>query len=161
MLRNMYPINQVILGGDSMFSNMEDIDMQIQRMEAYRNRLQQLKSMQAQSQPTKLVWDEIDLIVSPMSEEQKSRLLHDAEYVENYNRVQDIVQAELLNLVKAKIESTPEGRELLQNQLKIVKRLKNKIIDDTNREMEMFKKFREFSKGHPGITYEEFIKENM
>ena len=157
----MYPINQVILGGDSMFSNMEDIDMQIQRMEAYRNRLQQLKSMQAQSQPTKLVWDEIDLIVSPMSEEQKSRLLHDAEYVENYNRVQDIVQAELLNLVKAKIESTPEGRELLQNQLKIVKRLKNKIIDDTNREMEMFKKFREFSKGHPGITYEEFIKENM
>ena len=157
----MYPINQVILGGDSMFSNMDDIDMQIQRMEAYRNRLQQLKSMQSQSQPTKLIWDDIDVLISPMSEEQRSRLLQDEEYVENYNRVQNIVQNELLNLVKAKIESTPEGKELLQNQLKIVKRLKNKIIDDTNREMEMFKRFREFSKGHPGVTYEEFIKENM
>lgn len=157
----MYPINQVILGGDSMFSNMDDIDMQIQRMEAYRNKLQQLKSMQAQSQPTKLIWDDIDALISPMSEEQKGRLLQDEEYVENYNRVQNIVQNELLNLVKAKIESTPEGKELLQNQLKIVKRLKNKIIDDTNREMEMFKRFREFSKVHPGVTYEEFIKENM
>jgi hypothetical protein len=157
----MYPINQVILGGDSMFSNMDDIDMQIQRMEAYRNKLQQLKSMQAQSQPTKLIWDDIDALISPMSEEQKGRLLQDEEYVENYNRVQNIVQNELLNLVKVKIESTPEGKELLQNQLKIVKRLKNKIIDDTNREMEMFKRFREFSKGHPGVTYEEFIKENM
>ena len=58
----MYPINQVILGGDSMFSNMDDIDMQIQRMEAYRNKLQQLKSMQAQSQPTKLIWDDIDAL---------------------------------------------------------------------------------------------------
>ena len=157
----MYPVNQVILGGDSMFSNMDDIDMQIQRMEAYRNRLQQLKSMQAQSQPTKLIWDDIDALISPMSEEQKSRLLQDEEYVENYNKVQNIVQNELLNLVKGKIESTPEGKELLQNQLKIVKRLKNKIIDDTNREMEMFKRFREFSKVHPGVTYEEFIKENM
>ena len=157
----MYPVNQVILGGDSMFSNMDDIDMQIQRMEAYRNRLQQLKSMQSQSQPTKLIWDDIDALISPMSEEQKSRLLQDEEYVENYNKVQNIVQNELLNLVKGKIESTPEGKELLQNQLKIVKRLKNKIIDDTNREMEMFKRFREFSKGHPGVTYEEFIKENM
>jgi hypothetical protein len=140
---------------------MDDIDMQIQRMEAYRNKLQQLKSMQAQSQPTKLIWDDIDALISPMSEEQKGRLLQDEEYVENYNRVQNIVQNELLNLVKVKIESTPEGKELLQNQLKIVKRLKNKIIDDTNREMEMFKRFREFSKGHPGVTYEEFIKENM
>lgn len=40
----MYPVNQVILGGDSMFSNIDDIDLQIQKMEAYRNRLHQLKT---------------------------------------------------------------------------------------------------------------------
>ena len=34
-------------------------------------------------------------------------------------------------------------------------------IDETNREMEMFRKFREFSKQHPEVTYEEFIKANM
>lgn len=43
----------------------------------------------------------------------------------------------------------------------IVRSLKSKIIQDTNREMEMFRKFREFSKAHPEVTYDEFIKANM
>lgn len=155
----MYPVNQVILGGDSIFSNVEDIDMQIQRMEAYRNKLKQLQSIQPQQ--AKPIWDEIDLVVSPMTDEQKGRLLQDEDYVENYNKIQTMVQTEILNLVKGRIENTPEGKELLQNQLKIVKKLKSKIINDTNREMEMFMKFKEYSKTNPGITYEEFIKANL
>lgn len=155
----MYPVNQVILGGDSMFSNVEDIDMQIQRMEAYRNKLKQLQAIQPQQ--SKLIWDEIDSVVSPMTDEQKGRLLQDEDYVENYNKIQTMVQTEILNLVKGRIENMPEGKELLQNQLKIVKRLKSKIINDTNREMEMFMKFKEYSKTNPGITYEEFIKANL
>lgn len=155
----MYPVNQVILGGDSIFSNVEDIDMQIQRMEAYKNKLKQLQAVQPQQ--SKLIWDEIDSVVSPMTDEQKGRLLQDEDYVENYNKIQTMVQTEILNLVKGRIENMPEGKELLQNQLKIVKRLKSKIINDTNREMEMFIKFKEYSKTNPGITYEEFIKANL
>ena len=160
----MYPVNQVILGGESMFNNLDDIDMQIQRMEAYRQKLKQLRESQQQPQSVQqrqLVWDEIDAEIAPMSNEQKSRLLQDADYVDTYNELQSIVQSELLNLVKGKIESTERGKELLSKQLKIVKRLKTKIIDDTNREMELFKKFKEYSKEHPNASYEEFIKENM
>ena len=160
----MYPVNQVILGGESMFNNLDDIDMQIQRMEAYRQKLKQLRESQQQPQPVQqrqLVWDEIDAEIAPMSNEQKSRLLQDADYVDTYNELQSIVQSELLNLVKGRIESTERGKELLSKQLKIVKRLKTKIIDDTNREMELFKKFREYSKEHPNASYEEFIKENI
>lgn len=73
----------------------------------------------------------------------------------------NMVQAEILSLVKGRIEAAPEGKELLQRQLKIVRSLKSKIIQDTNREMEMFRKFREFSKAHPEVTYDEFIKANM
>ena len=160
----MYPVNQVILGGESMFNNLDDIDMQIQRMEAYRQKLKQLRESQQQPQPIQqkqLVWDEIDAEIAPMSNEQKSRLLQDADYVDTYNELQSIVQSELLNLVKGRIESTERGKELLSKQLKIVKRLKTKIIDDTNREMELFKKFKEYSKEHPNASYEEFIKENI
>ena len=96
-----------------------------------------------------------------MNNEQKNRLLQDADYVDTYNELQSIVQSELLNLVNVKIESTARGKELLSKQLKIVKRLKTKIIDDTNREMELFKKFKEYSKEHPNASYEEFIKENI
>ena len=162
----MLPVNQFILGGDSMLnSNLDDIDSQIQRMELYRQRLKQLKeqSQSNQTQPSQksIIWDQIDQEINPMTDEQKNRLLQDQEYITNYNELQNLVQMELLNLVKAKIENTDRGQELLKNQLKRVKQLKSKIIDDTNREMQLFKKFQEDSKSHTGITYEEFLKENI
>lgn len=157
----MYPVNQVILGGESMFNNIDDIDLQIQKMEAYRQRLKQLKESQPQSTQKRLIWDDIDLELSPMSIEQKNKLLQDSDYVDTYNQLQSMVQSELLNLVKAKIENTEVGKELLEKQLKIVKKLKGKIIEDTNREMELFRKFKEFSKVHPDTSYEEFIKNNL
>ena len=152
----MYPVNQVILGGDSMFnSNLDDLDVQIQRMEAYRQKLKQLKESQQQQPIQKsLIWDQIDAEITPMSSEQKNRLLNNADYVDTYNELQSIVQVELLNLVKAKIENTEKGKELLSKQLKIVKKLKTKIIEDTDREMELFKKFKEYSKKHPDTSYD-------
>ena len=159
----MYPVNQVILGGESMFNSIDDIDTQIQKMEAYRQKLKQLKdSQQIQSQPQKAyIGEQIDAEINPMSSEQRNRLLQDSEYMEIYNELQTIVQLELLNLVKTKIESTERGKELLTKQLKTVKKLKTKIIEDTNREMEMFKKFKEYSKLHPNTSYDEFIKDNI
>ena len=154
------PINQVFLGGDP-YHTLDDIDIQIQNMENYRNKLQQLKALQSQQTPVKLIWDDIDAEVRPMTDEQKKRMFDDAEYMETYVKLNEMVQNELLNLVKAKIENTSEGKELLSQQLKTVKRLKNDIINETNREMEMFKRFKEFSKLNPGVTYEEFIKASM
>lgn len=158
------PLNQFILGGDSMFSNnLDDIDTQIQRMEAYRQRLKQIKESQQiqNSQPQRLIWDEIDSEITPMSNEQKNRLLQDQDYTSIYTELQSMVQSELLNLVKAKIEGSERGKDLLQKQLKIVRKLKTKIIEDTDREMEMFKRFKEYSKEHPNTSYDEFIKETM
>ena len=158
------PLNQFILGGDSMFSNnLDDIDTQIQKMELYRQRLKQIKESQQiqNSQPQRLIWDEIDSEITPMSSEQKNRLLQDQDYTSIYTELQSMVQSELLNLVKAKIEGSERGKDLLQKQLKIVRKLKTKIIEDTDREMEMFKKFKEYSKEHPNTSYDEFIKETM
>lgn len=154
----MYPTNQIILGGDSMFNSIDDIDLQIQRMESYKQKLKQLQGVQ---KPQRLIWDDIDFEVNPMSEEQKLRLLQDPEYAEIYNELQIMVQNEILNLVKARIESTERGKDLLSKQLRTVRKLKNKIISDTNKEMELFTKFKEYSKNNPNVTYEEFIKANI
>lgn len=154
-----YPINQVFLGSDPMMGgSLDDLDAQIRKIEVYRNKLRQ---MQSQQQPQKLIWDEIDAEIIPMTEEQKARLLQDPEYAEVYTDLQSIVQSEILNLVKSKIESTERGKDLLSKQLKIVRKLKNKIISETNREMELFNRFREYSKQHPDVTYEDFIKANL
>ena len=153
------PINQVILGGDSMFNSLDDIDIQIQNMENYRKRLQQLKAVQMS--PEKLIWNDIDVEINPMTNEQRMLLFQNEEYAQTYNRIQELVQLELLNLVKVKIENNPEGKELLNKQLKLVKQLKGKIIEDTNREMDLFKRFKEYSREHPEVTYDEFLKANL
>ena len=166
----MIPVNQVILGGDPLLGGSvlgNSLDEQLQLLEKYKQNLEAAKQMKQQAQavqqvvPQKLIWDDIDTEIEPMTDEQKSRLLQDEDYMETYTKIQSMVNAEILNLVKGRIESTPEGKELLSHQLKTVRRLKGKIIDETNREMEMFRKFREFSKQHPEATYEEFIKASM
>lgn len=166
----MIPVNQVILGGDPLLGGSvlgNSLDDQLQLLEKYKQNLEAAKQMKQQAQsvqqpvPQKLIWDDIDAEVEPMTDEQKGRLLQDEDYVETYTKIQSMVNAEILNLVKGRIESTPEGKELLSHQLKTVKRLKSKIIDETNREMEMFRRFREYSKQHPGVTYDEFIKASM
>lgn len=164
----MMPINQVILGGDPLLSNSivgNNLEEQIQLLEKYKQNLELAKQtkQQLQIQPTqqKLIWDEIDSEIQPMSEEQRMMLFQDEDYTDLYNRLQILVQQELLNLVKSRIESIPEGKELLVQQLKSVKKLKTRIINDTNKEMEMFRKFKEYSKNNPEVTYDEFIKASM
>lgn len=167
----MIPINQVILGGgDPLLGNSmvgNSLDEQLQLIEKYKQNLEAAKQLRQQVQPVqqpvpqRMIWDEIDAEINPMTDEQKTRMLQDEDYVDTYTKIQGMVQAEILNLVKGRIEATPEGKELLQRQLKVVKKLKGKIIQETNREMEMFRKFREFSKTHPEVTYEEFIKASM
>lgn len=162
----MVPINQVIVGGDPLLGNSivgNNIEEQLRLLEKYKQNLEVAKQVQQNIQPKnqKLIWDDIDIEVTSLSEEQKEKLFLDEDYQEVYSKLQLLVQSELLNLVKGKIESTNEGKELLQNQLKLVKKLKTKIIQETNKEIETFKKFREFSKNNPGITYEDFIKHNI
>ena len=166
----MIPVNQVILGGgDPLLGSSvvgNSLDEQLQLIEKYKQNLEAAKQLRQQTQPIqqpaqRLIWDEVDAEITPMTDEQKAMLLQDEDYVDTYTKIQTMVQNEILNLVKSRIENTPEGKELLQSQLKIVKKLKGKIIQETNREMEMFRKFREFSKTHPEVTYEEFIKASM
>lgn len=165
----MGPVN-MFLGADPLLNTSANLEEQLKIAEAYQQRLKALQGAQSRTQSQqmqqpqeyqRLIWDEIDDEVAPMSTEQKNRLFQDTDYIEIYNELQALVQTEILNLVKGRIEGTEKGKELLSSQLKIVKKLKTKIISDTNKEMEMFRKFREFSKANPGITYEEFIKANM
>lgn len=48
-------------------------------------------------------------------------LLNNQDYVNNYNALQSMVQAEVLNLVRGKIEASADGKHLLEEQLKLVK----------------------------------------
>ena len=47
---------------------------------------------------------------------------------------------------------------LLENQLKHIRDKKKQIVDASNKEMELFKKFQIAVQVNPNLTYAEFIK---
>lgn len=156
----MVPFSQINIGGDPLLNTQGfNIEEQLRQLEMRKQSLESLKQLNPQAMPTSLIWNEIDAEVRVLSQEQLQKLFENEDYVRIYVRIQELVNAEILNLVKPRIESTPEGKQLLQEQLNLVRKMKPKIVEDTNRDMELFKRFREFSKTNPDVTYEDFIKQ--
>jgi hypothetical protein len=156
----MVPFSQINIGGDPLLNTQGfNIEEQLRQLEMRKQSLESLKQLNPQAMPTSLIWNEIDAEVKVLSQEQLQKLFENEDYVRIYVRIQELVNAEILNLVKPRIESTPEGKQLLQEQLNLVRKMKPKIVEDTNRDMELFKRFREFSKTNPDVTYEDFIKQ--
>lgn len=119
-------MNQFILGGGDPVLAGTQIDEQIQLLEGQKQLLmarqrqmqqgaivQQQQQLGQQPQVAQVsLWDSIDAEVEPLTNEQRQLLLSNEEYVNNYNALQNMVQVEVLNLVRAKIENSEEGRNL-------------------------------------------------
>lgn len=147
----MIPVTQFILGNsDPLLYPSEkmtnSIDEQIAFLqsqkqainEAYRrNAIPNANNGTTQNQqvPTQGIWDAIDAEIAPLTQEQQNMLLSNQDYVNNYNALQSMVQAEVLNLVRGKIEASADGKHLLEEQLKLVKLLKSKIVEVTNKDV--------------------------
>lgn len=160
---NNYPVNQVFLGGgDPFLGNQGDIDTQLSTLKMYEEKLNMLRNRQSQlKNQDNTIWNSIDQEIQPLTDDQKKKLFSNSDYIRINNQLQSLVQAELLNLVKSKIENSEGGKELLKSQLKLVQENKKTIIQESNNEIELFRKFKEFSKSNPSVTYEEFLKNNI
>ena len=156
----MIPVSQINIGGDPLLGTQGyNIEEQLRQLELSRQSLEFMKQLNPQAIPnTSIIWNEIDAEVKVLYNEQLQKLFENEDYVRTYTRIQELVSAEILNLVKPRIESSPEGKQLLQEQLSIVRRMKPKIVEDSNKEVELFRRFREFSKTNPDVTYDEFLK---
>lgn len=153
------PINQITIGGDPLLGTPSyNIEEQLRQLEARKQALESMKQLNPQTIQHSVLWDSIDSEIKVLSQDQLSKLFENQEYIATYTRIQELVNAEIINLVKARIENTTEGKQLLQEQLNIIRKMKPTIIEETNREVELFKRFREYSKNNPNVTYEEFIK---
>lgn len=53
----------------------------------------------------------LDAEIAPLTQEQQNMLLNNQDYVNNYNALQSMVQAEVLNLVRGKIEASEFSHE--------------------------------------------------
>lgn len=155
----MIPVSQINIGGDPLLGAQGyNIEEQLRQLELRRQSLESMKQLNPQAIPQTVIWNEIDAEIKVLSPAQIQKLFENEDYIKIYSRIQELVNAEILNLVKYKIESSTEGNQLLRNQLDILKKLKTRILEDTDREVALFKQFKEFSKTNPNVTYDEFLK---
>ena len=145
----MTPVNQVILGNPLL--TQEDLNSRLELMKQYETKLMSLNKPNT-------VWDDIDRELKSMTDSQKRKLSENSDYVKVVSSLQEIVQDELMNLVKDKILLRNDGKVLLDKQLNLIKILKDKIVEETNYEMELFNKFKEASINNPDLTYNEFYE---
>lgn len=80
------------------------------------------------------------------------------EYIQIDNQLKQLVQEALINSVKNVIEQSPNGKELLTQQLNYIKSSKNAIVAESNRKLELFEKFQIAAKANPNLTYKEFCE---
>lgn len=153
--------NNIYLGYDPLLQDDSSIDGLQSRMKALQDRKQELLALQGgkrQVQESSL-WDKIDAEVEPLTDSQKKVLFSDGEYQQNEASIMELVQAEMINLVRPRIEGSQQGKQILEAQYKLVKSKKNAVIEEANREAEVFNAFKLASKANPELTYSEFVKQ--
>lgn len=142
---------------DPLLGNRTSLEQLERQNEMYSQKLQELKTLPIHGTPQRTltpIWDEIDKIVSSLNEQEKSILSNNQEYYENSIAIQELVNAEILMLVKGKIETSTEGKAILERQLSLVKRTSKSAKEETARRDALF---REYVTEHSNLTWQEFM----
>lgn len=100
----------------------------------------------------------MDKEVSSLNNDQQSILAKDEVYNKLSGELQMLIQEELINSVKDKVANSPRGKELLEKQLNNIRTKKDSIIEEANRELELFKKFQIAAQANLKLTYVESCK---
>lgn len=140
-----------------------NIDDEIARMSQMQQMLEQKKMEMEQSrsqitspqQSRTPIWDEIDKLISEMSDREVEYLNRSSEFAESNQKVLAILQREQLRMMRPIVEGTKDGKEALESHLNLVKRLKKDAANENNKTMDLFK---EYTENYPDMSYSKFLK---
>lgn len=107
------------------------------------------------------LWTKIDTEVANIDKYTSDALSTDENYKSINTQLQTIVQQELLFLVRDKVEQREDGKQLLEKQLQIIKQIKSNVSDKRNKDIDLFNRFKEYSRIHPETTYEQFLTKTL
>ncbi len=105
-------------------------------------------------QPKSPVWDEIDNIVSGMSEAEKEYLASDEAYQESSAAVNAVLQREILRSMRPVVESTKDGKAALEAHLVLLKRIQKQAKDEAARRESLMN---EYIMNHSDMSWQDFI----
>lgn len=156
MAENNFFLNN---GYDPLLQGGSDPQLQ-ERLEALRRNQSELLAERESIAERKSVsiWDKIDAEINPLTDGQKNVMFSDPEYQQNEARLMEMVQSEMIAMIRPRIEKSAEGRQILEAQYKLVMSKKKSVIEEANKEVEYFNAFKIASEHNPSLTYKEFIE---
>ena len=152
MNNNIFLGSDPLLGGNPLQNQYQiDYNQQIAQLEAAKQQLVQ----QAPRISKSPIWDEIDKEVDSLTDSEISALNKSEEYQQSNNAVQSILNREFMKIMRPIVESSPEGKNILEKHLTLVRRLRKSAHEEASKNMELF---REYTEHHSDMTYAEFLK---
>ena len=163
--------NNIFLGGSDPLLGVQPnyfksggVEEELTRIQAMQQQLDQKKLEIANARQnisgTQLtsrtpVWDEIDKIVSDLSDSDLDYLNSNEEFQKSNQVVMSILQREQLRMMRPVVEGTKDGKEALEAHLALVKKLRKEAANESDKTMSLFKEYTEHYADKP---YAEFLK---
>jgi len=127
------------------------IEQRKQALLQMREQMEQPKQQQGQTP----VWDEIDSITQGLSEKEFQLISGNDEFIESQNAVMQILQAKYMQFMRPVVEGSPEGKDILERHLTLLKRLRKSASSEVDREMSDFQEYKE---KYADMSYSEYLK---
>jgi hypothetical protein len=141
--------------------NMEERYQEIERMQAAleqkKQAMQRAKNQMVQQpqQSQTPIWDEIESIVSAMTDKEFEIVTNNEEFIESQNMIMSILQAKYMQMMRPVVEGSKEGKDALENHLTLVKRLRKSAATEVDKEINDFQEYKE---KYSDIPYSEYQK---
>lgn len=154
-------------GADPLLGTTYDYSNQFEELEkaqlALEKRKQAILSLKNQSEAElqgrvvsqNPIWDEIDSITAGMSEAEFVSLQENKNYQESLGALMSYVSAVQLQIIRPRIEQSPEGKKLLEQHLDTVKYLHKNASKENDRRMAEFK---DYTENYAHLSWEDYLK---
>lgn len=101
------------------------------------------------------VWDEIDSIISGLSDKEYDYVMNDPDFMEGQKQVMEILQRVYMETMRPLVEGTKEGKEALEAHLVITKRVRKQASKQVD---EKLSDFEEYTQKYSDMPYSEYLK---
>lgn len=142
---------------DPLLSNRQYSIPELEKeQEAMQQKLADLKrNGYRQAQPQAPTWDEIDRIVSSLSDKEARYLQANEEFKDSSNVVAAILQREYMRIMRPIVEQTKDGKDALDKHLTLLKRLVKTAKDEADKKSQLMD---EYMTKYSHLTWQEYMK---
>lgn len=101
------------------------------------------------------IWDQIDTLTDNMTAAEFKAMQDDPSYQKSLGELMEYVGAVQLQLIRPRIEASPEGKKLLEQHLTTVKFLRKAAADNVDKRLADFE---DYTKNYSHMSWEEYLK---